>query len=222
MNAEFNRVTVITGHYGCGKTNLAVNAALHLCENSKVCLIDLDIVNPYFRSADFEKLFEEKGIKLVRPNYANTNLDIPSFNFDLEQIIRDNDHTIIDVGGDDSGAFALGKFKTVLERYENYTEVLYTFNMYRDIKDDADETVRLMKEIEAAGRIKCTALVNSSNLGADTIDETVESSLGFAQSVSEKSGLPIAFTCVPVLYKGKINTKIFETQRLVKAPWERQ
>ncbi|MBQ8298040.1 MAG: P-loop NTPase, partial [Ruminococcus sp.] len=73
------KITVITGHYGSGKTNLAVNLAVNATQEGRsVTVVDLDIVNPYFRTADFRQLFEEKGIRLIAPDYANSNLDIPS------------------------------------------------------------------------------------------------------------------------------------------------
>ena len=99
------KITIITGHYGSGKTNLAVNlAVMSAAEGNKVTVVDLDIVNPYFRTADFKKLFEDNGITLIAPDYANSNLDIPSLQFDLEQIASSDSKLIIDVGGDDSGA----------------------------------------------------------------------------------------------------------------------
>lgn len=105
------KLTVITGHYGSGKTNFAVNLALKEAKSVKRCtVIDLDIVNPYFRTADFEELFRENGITLRAPLYANSNLDIPALNIDLRSIIDETDCVIIDVGGDDEGAKALGRF----------------------------------------------------------------------------------------------------------------
>ena len=109
MEFPFPKITVITGHYGCGKTNVAVNIALKLAaEGKKVTVVDLDIVNPYFRTADFGELFDGKGIELIVPMYANSNLDIPALSFDLGAIINGSSYTVIDVGGDPEGAIALG------------------------------------------------------------------------------------------------------------------
>ena len=100
------RITIITGHYGSGKTNLSVNLAVNAAkEGKKVTVVDLDIVNPYFRTADFQQLFNEMGITLLAPDYANSNLDIPALSFDVEQLAcQNNGNLIIDVGGDDAGA----------------------------------------------------------------------------------------------------------------------
>lgn len=217
MRYKFNKITVIIGYYGSGKTNLAVNLALELSKKGTVCIVDLDIVNPYFRAADFKEIFHQNHIKLVCPQYAGTNLDVPSFCFDLEGLSEDYDYLIVDVGGDDSGAFALGKFSNFFNSCECF-EMLYVFNMYRDLS--VDEIVKTLIDIQKASRIKCTGLVNASNLGEITDDLTIKKSLDFADEVVEKSRLPLRFTCVPIGFKGNIDSEIFYTKRLVKMPWE--
>ena len=115
------RITIITGHYGSGKTNLSVNLAVNAAkEGKKVTVVDLDIVNPYFRTADFQQLFNEMGITLLAPDYANSNLDIPALSFDVEQLAcQNNGNLIIDVGGDDAGAIALGRYADALEQFRD-------------------------------------------------------------------------------------------------------
>ena len=125
------KLTVITGHYGSGKTNLSVNLALDIAGAGEKCtVIDLDIVNPYFRTADFGKMFEDRGIALYAPVYANTNLDIPSLNIPLESILAEGGNVIIDVGGDDEGAKALGRFAPVISAFDD-RDMLYVINRYR-------------------------------------------------------------------------------------------
>ena len=105
------KITIITGHYGSGKTNLAVNLALQLADaGEKVTIVDFDIVNPYFRTADFAKLFEERGVTLAASMYANTSLDIPAISFDMERMAYEPGYLIVDVGGDDAGAIGLGRY----------------------------------------------------------------------------------------------------------------
>lgn len=192
------KITIITGHYGSGKTNLAVNLAVQAHrEGRSVAVVDLDIVNPYFRTADFKGLFEEKGIKLIAPDFANSNLDIPSIQFDLEQIASNEDCLIIDVGGDDAGAVALGRYAEALSAYGDDVDMLYVINQRRYLTATPDETVSLMYEIENASRMKHTAIVNNTNLGNETTLEIIEDSAKFAYEVSEKTGLPIAFTVFP-------------------------
>ena len=108
MVTNLKRIVVIVGHYGSGKTNLAVNLALDIKKKTKdVVLVDLDIVNPYFRSADFQTLMEKHGIEMITPTYAKSNLDIPALTGQLDAAICTQKHLIIDVGGDDAGACLL-------------------------------------------------------------------------------------------------------------------
>ena len=128
---NFQKIIIITGHYGCGKTNLAVNLALHLADGGEqVTIMDLDIVNPYFRTNDCKELFEERGIELVAANFASTNLDVPSLPGSVASKIRMGDGTIIlDVGGDDAGAVALGQYAALIE--EKGYEMLYVYNPFQ-------------------------------------------------------------------------------------------
>lgn len=189
------KITGITGHYGSGKTNISVNLALKLSsQNQKVTVVDLDIVNPYFRTADFEELFAQNNITLVKPLYANSNLDIPAINFDLERIASEDGFLIIDVGGDDTGAFALGRYADALLNYKDDFDMLYVINYYRFLTHDANSALKLMYEIETASRLKHTAIINNSNLGSETTASDVEASMTFASQVSQYAGIPIAFT----------------------------
>ena len=192
------RITIVTGHYGSGKTNLSVNLAINAAKEGKnVTIVDLDIVNPYFRTADFKQLFEENGIKMLAPDFANSNLDIPALNFDIEQISCKDSTLIIDVGGDDAGAFALGRYAQALNNHIDELEMLYVINQRRNLTETADEAVSLMYEIEAASRMKHTAVVNNTNLGCETTSEIIAQSKNFADEVSAKTGLPLAFTTCP-------------------------
>lgn len=192
------KITIITGHYGSGKTNLAVNLAMQAHREGKsVAVVDLDIVNPYFRTADFKKLFEENNIKLIAPDFANSNLDIPSIQFDLEQIAHSEDCLIIDVGGDDAGAVALGRYAEALSAYGDGVDMFYVINQRRYLTATPEETISLMYEIENASRMKHTAIVNNTNLGNETTLEIVQSSEEFASEVSVRTGLPVVFTTFP-------------------------
>ena len=108
---ELKRLTLLCGHYGSGKTNVAVNLAFHLKkEKSKVAIADLDIVNPYFRAKDSLRDFESEGIRLICSEYAGTNVDIPALPADMYSLTADKElYAIVDVGGDDRGAYALGR-----------------------------------------------------------------------------------------------------------------
>lgn len=185
------KIYIITGHYGTGKTNFSVNLAmLHAKRKEKVAVIDADTVNPYFRTADFENLFAQNNISLYSTMYANTNLDIPAVNFDIDAVIHNHDCTIIDVGGDDTGAVILGRYRNTLKKYNN-TEMLYVINKYRDIGSNAEDYVKLMKEIERFAGMKHTGIVNNSNTGSFTSADDIISSVSFAESVSKLSEVPV-------------------------------
>lgn len=184
---------IITGHYGSGKTNIAVNLALEYAEaGERVCIIDLDIVNPYFRTADFGDLFEKHGIYMVAPQYANTNLDIPSLGFDMAALLRGYDRVIVDVGGDDAGAIALGQYATILKNF-GY-DMLYVVNRFRYLTGTPEETVELLRDIELVSSLKATAVVNNSNLGSETTADDVLGSVEYAKAAAEAADVPLLFT----------------------------
>ena len=191
------RVTLFCGHYGSGKTNIAVNYALHLRQSGEaVTVADLDIVNPYFRTKDSREELAEAGIRLICSEYANTNLDIPALPADLYAITDDKSrYAVIDVGGDDRGALALGRIAPALREEGSY-EMLAVINCYRPLTRDTESTLEVLAEIEEACGIRFTGLVNNSNLGAMTKPEDVLHSLQYAEAVSRASGLPIRMTTV--------------------------
>ena len=192
---NYKRITLLCGHYGSGKTNVAVNLALAATKtNEKVAVADLDIVNPYFRSKDSSADFEAAGIRLICSEYANSNVDIPALPQDLYAITDDKSmRVIIDVGGDDRGALALGRLTPAILA-ENSYEMLMVINCYRPLTRDAASTIEVMREIEAACKIPFTGLVNNSNLGRETTAEDILNSLDYANEVSLASGLPVVMT----------------------------
>ena len=195
MSVEFPKIIVVTGHYGCGKTNVSVNLALRQAKQvERVAVVDLDIVNPYFRTADFGELFADKGVRLVTPMYANSNLDIPALSFDLAGIIDRSDCVIIDVGGDPEGAAALGRYSDVLGKREDLG-LYYVVNKYRYLTSTAEDAVELLREIEAVGTLRCSGVINNSNLGKLTDNKIVAESVEYAEAVARAAGVPLMCTC---------------------------
>lgn len=186
-----NRI-VITGHYGSGKTDISVNLALALRELGRcVTLVDFDIVNPYFRAADSKDFLEKRGIRCIVPEYANTNVDIPAIPAEVYSVFEVGDTAIFDVGGDDMGAVALGSIR---DRFPPITDVLYIVNMYRPMTDTPEKAIEIMRQIEAASGMKCTSVVNNSNLGEETDGSCLINSLEYAEKICELSSLPLAFS----------------------------
>ena len=194
---NYKRITLLCGHYGSGKTNIAVNMAYDLKKNyEKVVIADLDIVNPYFRTKDSAGEFEDLGIRLVCSEYAGSNVDIPAMPQQMYSLTDDKDQmAIIDVGGDDRGALALGRIAPSIVKENDY-EMIFVINCYRPLTRDAESTIEVMKEIEDAAKIKFTAIINNSNLGEETDASCVLKSIDYANEVSKITGLPIKCTAV--------------------------
>jgi len=191
------RLILLCGHYGSGKTNVAVNLAYALKErHPHTAIADLDIVNPYFRSKDSADEFARRGIRLICSEYANTNVDIPAMPAEMYSLLDDTTlHAVIDVGGDDRGAYALGRLADRIKEEDDYA-MLMVINRSRPLTPDAASTIEVMREIEAAGHIPFTGLVNNTNLGEETTAEDVLASLAYADEVAALSGLPVVMTAV--------------------------
>ncbi|MBO5280373.1 MAG: hypothetical protein J6B55_04035 [Clostridia bacterium] len=191
------RITLFAGHYGSGKTNIAVNYAKFLREQGNdVVIADLDIVNPYFRTKDSQADLEAAGIRLISSKYANSNVDLPALPSEIYGIFEDKSSlAVLDVGGDDRGALALGRYTPLIKAEGDY-EMLLVINRYRPLTRTADDCIEIMHEVEAAGGLKFTGLVNNSNLGAETVAQDILDSVDYAKEVSEKTGLPVRMTAV--------------------------
>ncbi len=197
IKMNYKRITLLCGHYGSGKTNIALNMAYELKEKyDNVAIADLDIVNPYFRTTDSAEELNEKGIKLIASEYAGSNVDIPALPQNMYSLTDDKTlRAVIDVGGDDRGALALGRIiPQIIE--ENDYEALLVINMYRPLTPDVYSILEVMAEIEAAGKFKFTGLVNNSNLGVETTVDDVLNSVNYANSVANATGLPLVATTV--------------------------
>ena len=191
------RITLFAGHYGSGKTNIAVNFAIKLKNDGlDVKVADLDIVNPYFRTKDSTDDLERAGIELVSPAFANTNVDLPALPQELYGVVNNKKYyAVLDIGGDDRGAYALGRYTpTILE--ENDYEMIFVANFFRPLTKTPEEALEVMREIEMASKIPFTAIINNSNLGNDTTAKDVESTIENAKKLSKLSNLPIIFTTV--------------------------
>ena len=186
------RLTLFAGHYGSGKTNIAVNYALQLArEGKQVCIADLDIVNPYFRTKDSAQVLEEAGVALISPQYANTNVDLPALPAESYRLVQDKaSYGIMDIGGDDRGAYALGRFTPFIKEENNY-RMAFVANCYRPLTRTAEDAMEIMREIETACGLQFTCIVNNSNLGSETTAQTVLDSLAYIQKLSQLSGLPV-------------------------------
>ena len=189
---ENKRLTLFAGHYGSGKTNIAVNYAIRLArEGKKVLIADLDIVNPYFRTKDSEAELRAEGIELISPQFANSNVDLPALPAESYRLIQDKSvFGIMDIGGDDRGAYALGRFVPSIKEEDDY-RMAFVVNCYRPLTSTPEDAIEIMREIEDACGLKFNCIVNNSNLGEETVPGVVLDSLEYTQKLCRLSGLPL-------------------------------
>ena len=191
------RVTLFAGHYGSGKTNLAVNYALmRRCEGNEVTIADLDIVNPYFRTKDSKTELAAAGIRVISSIYANSNLDIPALPKEIYGCIEDKSSlAVLDIGGDDRGAYALGRYAPqILE--ENDYENIFVVNFYRP----------LTKTAQVCG-IPFTGIINNSNIGWDTSPEDVLETEDRTNNLCSISKLPLLAVAAEKNVAERLNIK---------------
>ena len=207
---EHKRLTLFAGHYGSGKTNIAVNYALLLAgEGKHVCIADLDIVNPYFRTKDSAAVLEKAGVKLISPQFANSNVDLPALPAEAYRLVTDKSiYGIMDIGGDDRGAYALGRYVPAIKEEGNY-RMVFVANACRPLTRTPEDAMEVMREIEAACGLSFTDLINNTNLGTETTPETVLEARDYMARLSELSGLPVfattAETAVAKALAGRID-----------------
>lgn len=196
-NYQPKRVTLFSGHYGSGKTNIAVNFALHLAGRGlSVTIADLDIVNPYFRTKDSAEAFEKAGIRLISSAYANSNVDLPALPAELYALTGDKSrYAVLDIGGDDRGALALGRYAPAILEEGDY-ENIFVANFYRPLTPTPEDALAVMREIEVAGGIPFTAIVHNSNLGEETCADDIRAVEEKANALSSLAGIPLLFTAV--------------------------
>ena len=192
---DHKRLTLFAGHYGSGKTNIAVNYAIALAREGKpVCIADLDIVNPYFRTADSARELQEAGVQLISPQFANSNVDLPALPAQAYRLVQDKSvYGVMDIGGDDRGAYALGRYVPSIKEEGDY-RMVFVANCCRPLTPTAEEALEVMGEIEAACGLTFTHIVNNSNLGPETTAQTVLDSRPFIEKLSRLSGLPVWLT----------------------------
>ena len=218
MNAK--RITLFAGHYGSGKTNIAINYARALKRaGEKVAVADLDIVNPYFRTKDSAADLQAEGIDLVVSDFANSNVDFPALPKEIYALVADWETKIVmDIGGDDRGALALGRYVPDIKAEGDY-EMLAVVNAARPLTRTPQEAVEVLREIEAACRLPFTGIVNNTNVGAETTAETVLGSVPYADEIAALMGVPVRFTCaigaIAAELKGKVENLLpLEIQKL--------
>ncbi len=187
------KITVLFGNYGSGKTELSLNIALSLAEQSAdVALVDLDIVNPYFRSSEHRPLLESKGIRVIAPVFANTAVDVPSLPPDVFAAFR-HEYAVFDCGGDPVGAAALGGLKRYFDANRENTEALFVVNTRRPFQDSAETLEESMTRIQARARLTADGLVLNANLGPETTGAELAEGYAVVRALSDNTGIPLRY-----------------------------
>jgi len=218
------RVTIFTGHFGSGKTEVSVNYAFQMARSGKkTAIIDLDIVNPFFRTADAKKLLENDGIKVITPVYANTNVDVPSLPAEISTVFEDKSyHVVLDVGGDDLGARVLSRYhdEIVKEEYVHY----FVINTRRPMTRNPEEIIRMIAEIQASANLNVDRLVNNANLLDASSPEVLEEASSIIGAVSESLSIPVGLISgmeeVLRQYKGEPDVERLYLHKYISLPWD--
>jgi len=218
------RISIFTGHFGSGKTEVAVNYAIKLSKFcDKVAIVDFDIVNPYFRATDAKHDLENRGIWVVTPMYANTNVDVPALPAEINTLFEKKEYKVVfDVGGDDLGAKVLSRYynEIIADDYEMF----FVINTRRPMTDTVEKIEEMLMDIEFSSRLKITALVNNTNLLQSTTADDIMEGRDIIGKISCKFGIPIAFTSgfrsalQPL--EGKMDGPFMYMDKLIKLPWD--
>lgn len=221
----FERYTLVCGHYGTGKTNLAINLARDLArlqpQGSEALLLDLDVVNPYFRSSDHAAELQQQGVRVIMPADAGMTVESTSISPEVYAAFDSTAPSILDLGGDDVGATAMGSLSSrLLETCDTY-EMLYVVNKYRNLTATPEEACELLYEIEHASHLKATGVVNNSHLMELTTEEDILNSDEFALETARLLGLPLVMSTVPrrLMQSEKMGNR-YPVERYVRSPWE--
>ncbi|MEG1593946.1 MAG: hypothetical protein RR350_06000 [Oscillibacter sp.] len=218
-----HRLTIVTGHYGTGKTEFAVNLALGLAEAGEpVMLADLDIVNPYFRSRERRDLLESAGIRLISSSQACTDADVPSLPADLLTVLENRSvRGVLDLGGDPVGARVLARFQPKIAE-EDY-QLLYVVNANRPEVRTAESAIQYLRAIEEINGLTCSGLINNTHLCGETTAEEIRKGARLTQEVARATGLPIICHVAEERLAGElvdVTEPVFPITIKMKKPWE--
>ncbi len=218
-----HRVSIITGHYGTGKTEFSVNLAMAMAaEGQQVMMADLDIVNPYFRSRERRAMLEQAGIQLISSSQACSDADVPSLPAELLAIFENRDiRGILDIGGDPVGARVLARFRPKILQ-EDY-QLIYVLNANRPEVREAENAIAYLRSIEAVTGLTCTGIVNNTHLCGETTEDQIRKGAVLADAVSKETGIPVLchVAVEPLAEKlSDLPETVFPITVKMKKPWE--
>lgn len=196
------RIMVVTGHYGSGKTEFSVSLAMLLSEKgfgpyARLGLCDLDIINPYFRSRERRKLLEDRGIPVYGSAYGHeVTAELPELAANVRAPLEDRDcRTIVDLGGNDSGAIVLNQFGGNFDLSETLS--LIVINANRPETRDFDGTIRHLEAIERATGLHIDGVINNTHLLRETDAGCIEKGHRLCEQICSETGRFIWCDCYP-------------------------
>jgi len=223
-NVTIKRIKIFVGGFGSGKTEIAINYSIY-CRKSynQVAIVDLDIVNPYFRTREAKNVLNLKGVKVVAPEGKLTYADLPLISPEIKGLIQNLDYRLIlDVGGDDLGTVVLGNFKSFIEGSDY--EMLLVVNPYRPFTQNLSQIKQMAQEIENTSRLKISGIVSNPNLSRETEEKIIKQGHILIKQASQKLNLPIKFICIDEQFSQKVKQEdfvepIFYIKRFMYLPW---
>lgn len=226
MEPRIKGVVIIVGAYGSGKTEVAINLAVHMrSQGARVRLADLDLVNPYFRTREARHALNRLGIDVVLPPAQYMQADLPILAPEVAGMLRQPEEvTLLDVGGDDVGATVLAALADALKGQA--VQVLQVINPNRPYTGTIDGCLRVREAIEAKAKMKVTGIVGNANLMDDTSEADILDGYDFAKRVAEAGNLPLIFITTPTalltpLNKKRIQCPVLVLKRQLVPPWKR-
>jgi len=218
------RIEIFVGSFGSGKTEIAINYSIYCRKSySQVAIVDLDIVNPYFRTREAKNALNLKGVKVVAPEGKLTYADLPLISPEIKGLIQNSDyHLILDVGGDDVGTVVLGNFKSFIEGSDY--EMLLVVNPYRPFTQSVPQIKQMAQEIENSSRLKIIGIISNPNLSRQTDEKIIKQGHILVKQASQKLNLPIKFICIDEQFSQKVKQEdfvepIFYIKRFMRLPW---
>ena len=202
---SLKRYIFILGNFGSGKTEISINLALSGVKDGRTVLVDMDIINPYFKSSSKEALLKENGVEVIKPDYANTTMDVPTLPAEIYSPFDNKPYrAVFDIGGDPVGSSVLGLLRDRIREHRDECEFLIVINPFRPMQDTAEKILSLMEEIEQKAEITFDGIISNGNIARETTIEDIYHSEKVAAQISQKKNIPVRFTAVEEsLVKGK-------------------
>lgn len=218
-------IHILTGPFGSGKTELAINLALHLKNAEEdVSLVDLDVITPYFRIRDVADFLSEKGIDVVTVKRELRHVDLPILPQRLVELFTQRErHVVVDLGGDDDGARVISSLKPLLDGRQ--VRAYFVVNVFRPFNETVEEICQNIGRLSSRSRLRFNALVNNANLGDQSTEEIVTLGERMVSEVSKVTELPVQWTVLSEELAERLNFSafkypVFVIKRFMRVSWE--